>query len=154
MGLYDTFETDAELEKKGVILDYGDFRVRIAFAGGSNKKHVAYSEKKFKPLRHAINSGAIDNDRASLVLYDIYAETIILDWETKVGKIEGTDEDNWVVGIEPKGGGDLLPVTKPNIIQTFKNLPALFNDIKVQAESISNFRTKEMEDDSGNSLSS
>lgn len=153
MGLYDAFETDPDLEKNGIYIDYGDFRVRIAFAGATNKKYSNYSEKQFKPLRHAINAGTIDNERSLNILQDIFAQTIVLDWDTKVGE-EEDGSPIWKQGIEPKTGGDLLPFNKENVKKTFHNLPALFLDIKAQAESISNFRQKEMEADSGNSSSS
>ncbi len=153
MGLYDTFQTDPEIEKKGVILDYGDFRVRIGYAGSTNKRYTAYAEKKFKPLRHAINNGLLSEERSTAIMADIYAETLIYEWETKVSEGEN-GEPEYKPGIEPKEKGDLLPFNKENVRKTLQALPNLLADMKMQAESISNFANKDREGDSGNSSGS
>lgn len=153
MGLYDAFQTDANLEKEGVWLDYGTCRVKVGYAGATNKKFASYSEAKFKPIRRAIEAGTIDNARSLAILTDVYAETIVLDWATQQG-VDANDEPIFVRGIEQKGSTELLPFNKENVVKTFKALPNLFIDIKGQAESIATFRAQDMEADSGNSVSS
>ena len=37
---YDIFKTDATTETEGLVLDYGDFQIRIARAGGSSAESV------------------------------------------------------------------------------------------------------------------
>ena len=74
---------------------------------------------------------------------DIYAKTIILDWEViQDGKpkkgIEGRD-------------GSVLPFNYENVRQAFMDLPNLFIDIQEQANSIANFRKAELEEDAKNS---
>lgn len=143
MGMYDVFETDEDLETSGIWLDYGDFRVRIASAGQGNKKYVKYAEKALKPVRKAMQAGALSNERSIAIMSDIYAKTIILDWEViQDGKpkkgIEGRD-------------GSVLPFNYENVRQAFMDLPNLFIDIQEQANSIANFRKAELEEDSGNS---
>ena len=86
MGMYDTFETDPNMEQEGVFLDYGDFRVRIAHAGQGNSKYVRYAEKKLKPVRKAMEAGALGNERSMVLMIDIYAESIILDWQVRDGQ--------------------------------------------------------------------
>jgi hypothetical protein len=143
MSLYSNFQTDPNLEKTGVWIDYGTFRVLLAFAGGANKRYLSLMDKKFKPLRQAIQAGTLDNDRAQKMLMDLYAEAVILDWETIY-------EDVPQQGIEgPKG--ELLPFTVENVKLTFLNLPNLFFDLKTQSEMISNFRIRELEAEAGNS---
>lgn len=142
MGLYDTFETDSNMEKDGVWIDYGDFRIRIAHSGGANKRYLSYAENKLKPLRRAIESGALSNERSAPIMMDIYAETIILDWETKV-------EDSWVQGIEDRDGG-LQEFNKENVVKTLKALPKLFSDIQEMSGSIQNFRMQDLESEAKN----
>lgn len=144
-GLYDTFETDISLEKEGIWLDYGDFRVKVGHTGGGNKKYVSFAEKKLKPLRRAIDSGAIDNARARAVMMDIFTKTIIFDWETK---IDG--EEEWQTGIEDREGS-IIEFNSENVLKTLKSLPKLFEDIQEGANSIANFKMEEMEADSKNS---
>lgn len=143
MGLYSTFKTDAELETKGSVLDYGDFQIRIAFAGGANKKYTKYAEAKLKPLTRAIETGAVDEERSRAIMADIYAKTIILEWQTIV-------DDEPKMGIEGPDG-ELLEFNEQNVKETLIALPHLFTDIQEQANSIALFRQKQLEDEAKNS---
>lgn len=143
MGMYDTFETDSTMEQDGVYLDYGDFRIRIAHAGQGNSKYVRYMEKKLKPVRRAMEAGALSNERSMAIMMDIYAKTIVLDWNVKDSSGE------WKSGIEAKNG-EVLPFSEENVIFTFKALPNLFLDIQQQASSIANFRKEDIEAETGN----
>ena len=143
MGMYDVFETDEDLETTGIWIDYGDFRVKIASAGQGNKKYIRYAEKALKPIRKAMQAGAVSNERSNAIMADIYAKTIILGWETMVaGKLKN--------GIEDRDSDDLLPVNEENVVQTFLNLPNLFIDLQEQANSMSNFRKEELEEEAKN----
>jgi hypothetical protein len=141
--MYDTFETDAEMESKGVIVDYGDFRVRLAHAGQGNTRYVKYAEKMMKPVRRAMEAGSLGNERSLAIMLDIYAKTIILDWQVRDGV------DKWKTGIESKDGS-ILPFNEDNVLSTLKALPNLFLDLQQQATSISNFRRAELEAEAGN----
>lgn len=146
MGLYDTFSTDTNKEVEGTWLDYGDFQVKIAYAGGANKKFTNMLELKLKPLRRALEAGAISNERSNAILAEVYAKTVVLDWQT-VPDVEKPDE--MVQGIEGPDG-DMLDFTVDNVITTFKNLPNLFNDIRQQADSIANFKHEELQAEAKN----
>jgi len=143
MGLYDTFETDASLEETGVAIDYGDFRIRVAHSGGANKKYLAMIETKLKPLRRAMEAGSISNERAGSIMAEIFAKSIVLDWETLV-------DGEWVQGIEDRDG-NIVDFNETNVIATFKALPRLFQDIQEQSASIQNFRKAELEEEAKNS---
>lgn len=143
MGMYDTFETDKNLEENGVWLDYGDFRIKIASAGQGNKNYVRYAEKKLKPVRRAMEAGAMSNERSMALMADIYSKTIVLDWQCRV-------DDEWKQGIEDKLG-EIIPFNQTNVEEAFHNLPRLFMDVQEQAQSLSNFRTAELEEETKNS---
>jgi hypothetical protein len=148
MSMFDQFETDPVLESDGIWIDYGDFRVQIGRAGGANKKYLSYAEAKTKPFRRAIQAGTMPEDRSRALLYDIYAKTVIFNWQVA----DGEDKDGntkWKNGIHKKGGG-ILEVTPENIMLTFKVLPAIFVDLQQAAEGISLFRKAEMEADAKN----
>lgn len=148
MSMFDQFETDSVLESDGIWIDYGDFRVQIGRAGGANKKYLSYAEAKTKPFRRAIQAGTMPEDRSRALLYDIYARTVIFNWQVA----DGEDKDGntkWKNGIHKKGGG-ILEVTPENIMLTFKVLPAIFVDLQQAAEGISLFRKAEMEADAKN----
>lgn len=151
MGLQEQFATDASLESKGIIVDYGKDRIRIARAGGANKAFARLVEKKTKPFRRAIQVGAFDNDRSIAILREVYAEVVVLDWEVNKGTI---DKPKWTKGIDPKDAGedgkDLLPVNPENIKKVLLNLPDLFLDLQQQAQTGALYRAELNEADSGN----
>ncbi|HRD16484.1 MAG TPA: hypothetical protein PK181_06640 [Methanothrix soehngenii] len=144
MGMYDTFKTDPTREQEGVWLDYGDFRIRVAHAGQGNKRYVAYAEKALRPVRQAMNAGALSNERSMNIMADIYAKTIILDWQVL------QDDKTWKTGIEAEDGS-ILPFNNESVELTLKALPNLFSDIQSQASSIANFRASEIEEEAKNS---
>ena len=114
--LYETFKTNEELEaQKGVVLDFTHFRVTILRAGGANKKYAKALDRKTKPLRRVIQNEQLDNDTANNLLRQLYAETVVVNWETNV-------DGEWVQGIEGPDG-ELLDFTRENVLMTFGNLP-------------------------------
>jgi len=143
MGMYDVFETDEDLETSGIYLDYGDFKIKIASAGQGNKKYVRYAEKALKPVRKAMQAGALSNERSQAIMSDIYAKCIVLDWQTLV-------DGEYKSGLETREG-EIIPFNYENVKQVFMDLPNLFIDIQEQANSIANFRKAELEDEAGNS---
>lgn len=120
--LYTMFETDTELEKEGLVLDYGTCKITIARAGGANRKYASVLEHKMRPHRAALNSGTMDETLALRLLVEAYAEAIVLGWE-KV-----TDR-----------AGKALPYSKKNVVQLFTDLPELFADVRGQADRVANF---------------
>jgi hypothetical protein len=153
MGLKSMFKTDASLEKKGIILDYGKTRIRIARAGGANKRFAKTLERLSKPYRRAIQTETLDTDLGNEVLHQVYAEAVILGWEENTG-VSDEGEKTWTSGINPEDAGveseDLLPVNRENILKVFKNLPDLFTDIQQQSQKVALFRQDVMETDAGN----
>lgn len=142
MPLYQQFKTDGGLEKNGIVLDYGDFRVTIARAGGANKRFARSLEARTRPYRRAIQTETMDPERAVELLREVYAESVILRWETQV-------EGEWKSGIEAPDG-TLQPFSKENVLRTLNDLPDLFQDIQDQASKAALFRETLREDDAGN----
>jgi hypothetical protein len=147
MGLRKLFKTDEKIEQQGLWLDYGDTRIRIARAGGANKKFAKVLDRKTKPYRRALAAGTMDNDRADTILRETYAESVILDWQTKVG-------GDWISGIDPEDAhlpaGELLPVNSDNVLLVLTALADLYLDIQSQAQSIALFRAELDEAAAGN----
>lgn len=133
-GLYQKFETDADIEQKGVILDYGDgVRIRIRRAGGSNKEYLKAMEKVARSYRFQIQHRSLSRDENLHILAEVYASTIVIGWEGV------TDRD-----------GKALPFSKENCMKLFKDLPDLFADVQAQAESGEGFRKHLIEADAKN----
>lgn len=147
-GMYGNFGTDKHLEVEGVWTEYGDFRVKLAHAGGANKRYLSYGEQKMKPFRRAIENGTFPRERMETMLFDIYAHTIVKEWE--VNEADLGDEAQWTPGIEGPDG-DIMPFNVENVLKTFTALPALFYDMKEVADGIAAYRVADTEDDSKNS---
>lgn len=134
MSMYDKFKTDESREVNGIVLDYGDFRIRIARAGGQNKRYAKVLEAKSRPYQRAIQTETINFEIQMGILRQVYAEAVVLKWETLVG-------ETWKDGIEAEDGS-LLPVNVDNIVKTFEALPDLFADIRAQADRVALFRAE------------
>lgn len=145
MSMRKLFTTNKDLEVKGVEVDYGDFRVTIARAGGANKRFARLLESKTRPFRRAIQTETMDNDRANELLKEVYAEAIVLRWEVKLpdGKykigIEDLDDETKIVAFKPE-----------NVLRTFMEMDDLFLEIQAQANKVALFRETLLEDDAGN----
>jgi hypothetical protein len=146
MSMYQQFQTDTQAERKGIVLDYGDFRVTIARAGGANKRFQKTLEARTRHLKRLIQTDNLDNEQAEPIVREVYADTVVLDWELQ------QPDGSWTQGIEGPEG-EVLPVTKENILATFNNLPDLFADIKEQALKASLFRVALKEQAAKNSSS-
>lgn len=137
--MYSQFGTDPSIEKNGIILNYGDFRITIARSGGANKKYQKSLERVSRPYQRALQSGLMENDRAMELLKIAHAEAIVRNWEVKDPE-SGEDEDKWVQGIEGPEG-DILPFNRENVLKAFRALDDLFQDVREQAASAALFRT-------------
>ncbi len=146
MSMYAQLETDKALETKGVEVDYGSFRVTLARAGGANKRYEKLLDAKSKPHRRAMKTETMDNEVAIGVMREVYADSIILHWESKDAK------GKWVVGIEakPKKVGDpinIVPFNRDNVVQAMVDLPELLIWFKDDAEKLSLYLVQLLEED-------
>lgn len=135
MNVNKLFGTDKKVEAAGIELDYGEFWIKIARAGGGNKKYMRVLEAVSRPHRRAIQSGNLPPEKANEVLQEVYAKAVVLDW----GGEGMVDEAGKPLKFSPKACMDL-----------FQRLPDLFEDVKAQAESFINFKVEEAEADAKN----
>ena len=143
MSMYETFKTDSGVETAGVRIEYGDFRVTVARAGGANKKFAKILDRKTKPHRRALQLETMDPEVGKRLMIETYAEAVITNWES-------LRDGAWKQGIEAASGDALLPFTTANVIATLEALPDLFADIQEQAGKVALFRQSLREDDSKN----
>ena len=143
--MYELFQTDKDLEKQGVVVDYGTFRVTLSRAGGFNKRYNPVLNAKARPFKRAIDSDSLDPDVGDRLVHETFIDSVIKNWEVK------DEEGNWHVGIESsEEGGSLLPFNRENLLLTFTNLPDLFLDIQEQASKATIYRSHLVDTDSGN----
>lgn len=144
MGAYDKFRTDSSLENKGIVLDYTEFRVTIARAGGSNKAYQRKLEELSRPYLRAIQTDTMDKDKAEDLLKQAYAEVVILGWEVK-------GEDGYASGVELPSG-EVVEASAENILKVLREpaLGDLWADIRNQAQNASLYRASLAEARAGN----
>ena len=112
MSLFKQFETNPDLERKGVLLDYGknadgtDIMIRIARAGGANKQYDKRMEILTKPMRRQIQNETVEAESIDRVFRKVWAETVVLGWE------HVQDEQ-----------GKEIPFSVDNCIALFEKLP-------------------------------
>lgn len=145
MSAYDAFKVDVDLETKGVVLDYGTFRVIVARAGGNNKKYDKVLENRSRPYNRAIQTDTMDNTKAEDILKQAYAECVILDWQVLVKK-------KWVSGIEDPTTGKTVDFNTANVLSVLRDplLKDLWLDIRTQARNAALFRASIDEARAGN----
>lgn len=142
MSMYSQFATDKTLEKTGVWLDYGDFRILVARAGGSNTKYEKTLEVASRPHRRGLATGTISVKILRAVLISVYAKAVVLDWNVKV-------DGDWRQGIH-QPDGSVGEFSEAAVVEAFTALPDLFADVQSQAEQVSIFKPEVLEEDAKN----
>lgn len=152
MSLYDTFDTDKNLELSGVEVRYNDVKFIISRAGGSNKKFKKHFAHKIKPFRSQIENESMDDSVAAEVMAEVYAETVILGWKSIAKDEKGKPMFNadglpvWVDKM-PDRDGNLMEFNTKNCVALLIALPELFRDLQYMASKTANFRKIEEEED-------
>lgn len=136
MSLYAKLRTSPKLETEGVALELANARIQVARAGGQNQKYNAAAEKIARKHKRAVDNDLLTNEVGRKLLYELYAEHVVLDWQTNTGTAE---EPNWVDGIEMPDG-TIGEVTFENIVSTFTNLPDLFTMVQETSTNLTYFR--------------
>ena len=140
--LFKTFESDRDLEKNGITLQYGTtvrdgkdvpVEIIIARAGGNNSRFDKVFEAKTKPYKRMIQTESLDPEVGKRIMRETYAECVILGWNN-VQNREGV----------------FLDFTKKNVELLMEELPELFADIQTQANKQAIFRKVVLEDDAKN----
>jgi Zn-finger nucleic acid-binding protein len=142
MSVYTMFETDAALEKDGVWVDYGEFRVLLARAGGANKLFSKTMNAKVRPYKRMIESDTMPEDISERILQESYAAAVVRDWQVR-------RDGEWVTGMDPltEAHNEVMAFNQDNVIATFKRVPDLFYDLVKQAQNFTLYKTHLVEDD-------
>lgn len=146
MSAFEVFGTNDDLEKEGVWQNFGTFRVRLARAGGANKRFARLIEAKTKPFLRAIKTDTLDMDTQLRITREVFAETVVTGWQCN----KGTDkEPKWedVVEVAP---GQFEAFSPASVLKALVALPNLFTDIQQQANSFANYRDEVRAVNAGN----
>jgi hypothetical protein len=140
------FETNTDLEKAGIDLDYGAFYLTVARAGGSNTRFGEVLRAKLAPYRRAIETETMDDELAGRLAVEAFAESVITGWgRFKVDEAGATVLDAQgnkvrVPGKMPWRDGSERDFSVENVTELFKLLPDLARDAMTQAQRQTLFR--------------
>lgn len=152
---YKSFTTDANLETKGVTIEYGPFRVTGARAGGGNKKFSKSLERKLKPYRRQLQTETMDETVADRILQEAFIEGVLRNWEVDLNYGKKDDKDqaldpDWQQGIHDPDTFAVVPLSMESYLKAFKAKPDLFADLRTEFAKASLFRQEEAEADAKN----
>lgn len=136
--LYKEFGTDQDQERDGIWIEYGDeadgnYSIKLARAGGNNKRFAKVLERKSRPHRRKLETNTASAGLAEKLLIETFAETVVLDWKN-ITDAEGKE----------------FPFSKKNCIKLFTDLPDLFAMIRDEASAMVNFQQVGLEEDEKN----
>ena len=139
-GPFAQFGTDRAAESEGAWMDYGTFRLRLRRAGPSNKSFVRQMEAQYlKPFARKLDAGTMTDDQSIPILARIYAETIVVDWDSDLGPHLVEGEDGKPLKFSPEACADL-----------FVKIPDFFRIVQRDASSLETFRQAQAEADAKN----
>jgi len=121
--LYELYETDEDLEKKGVGLQFGEAVFYVRRAGGTNTEFERVYEEKTRNMTSRVQLAALTEEQSSRILREVYAESVMLGWKNV------TDRE-----------GNPLEYSKENFLKLMNDLPVLWRAIRVEAANHENFR--------------
>ena len=156
---YASYAVNEDFETDGIWLTEPAFGIKIARAGGRNKRYSARYEALTKPYKRAIQTGTLDKDTDESLSQKLYAEAVVKDWRVPA-KLDDKnrpvrDKDGNVVWTEGRiydpETFEVVPVTPEIVERTFRLNPELFRYVTAQANDVSLFRDEDAEAaDSGN----
>lgn len=132
--LYAMFKSNESREKEeGICLDYGEAKIRVRRAGGSNRRYSDLVSKKLRPFKRQLENESLDPDTGSRIMAEVYAESVLIGWE----------------GVKDADGNPIA-FSRENAVKLLTDLPELFRDIQEQSQRLANFRDEEIEEDRKN----
>ena len=154
--LYKTFETDKDLERTGIVVNFGSVKFTLARAGGRNKAFKDLFTGKAKKYRTQLENETLSDEIADQISAEAYAEAVILAWHTRVEDENGdpilaeNGEEQWEPYIVNKNG-ERVEYSVDECVALLLDLPDLFQTIQDYAGKAANFRKSLDEADEGNS---
>lgn len=132
--IYDMFKTNANLEQDGIWINYGTAgKFLVARSGGSNTMFAKVLEAKMRPYRRQLDNETMDAQVAQDILMETFVETVLKGWE----------------GVKDEKGKE-IKFSKEAALKLFRDLPELFNDLRLQSTKLANYLASDLEDDVGN----
>lgn len=134
MGTLDKmFGTDADKETAGIVVQYGEIRVRLARAGGANDRFAVAVEEVTRPYRRMIDAGMLTRDQDKALTREIFARAVVLEWS----------------GVSDAAGVE-IPFSPDTAAKVFEDYPEFFNMIVAEAARVANYRAAQLKGEAKN----
>jgi hypothetical protein len=140
---YAKYHTDDSLLKAGIWYEDEDVRIKVTYAGTENTRYEKMLKLKLKPFETQIRNDSFSDKAFHKVLAEVYAATVILEWEVK------DENDNFVPGIYDENG-DILMFGEKNVTLGLNLGQRLFSDVIKVATNFNLFRQDQKEVDAKN----
>jgi hypothetical protein len=129
---FSQFKTNTDAETAGVWVSFGDYEIKLARSGGANKRFMQVLDDYMQPHKRAQEMGILDETTATGVLANVYADTIVLAWRTKI-------DDKWEsVLIGPDG--QKIEFNRDNVVKLLTEVTDFFVIIRAQAAAYQTFK--------------
>ena len=157
--LYKTFETDTDLEREGILVNFGSVKFSLARAGGRNKAFRDLFNAKAKKHRVELDNETLSDEVADRIMAESYAEAVVLGWWTRKEDENGDPildkkgEEQWDDHIVNREGKK-VKYSVDECVKLLLDLPDLFQTLQSYAQKAANFRKEFEEEDEGNSEAS
>lgn len=153
--LYNTFQTDTDLEREGIIVNFGSVKFSLARAGGRNKAFKDTFTAKAKKHRTQLDNETLSDEMADRIMAESYAEAVVLGWWTRKEDENGDPilkkgEEQWEDHIV-NADGKKVKYNVEECVALLLDLPDLFATLQQYASKSANFRKELDEEDLGNS---
>jgi hypothetical protein len=154
--LYKTFETDTDLEREGIVVNFGSVKFSLARAGGRNKAFKDTFTAKAKKHRIELDNETMSDEVADRIMAESYAEAVILGWWTRKENEKGDPvldkegNEQWEDHIV-NSKGKKVKYSVDECVRLLLDLPDLFSTLQSYAQKAANFRKEFEEADEGNS---
>ncbi|HEX2242745.1 MAG TPA: hypothetical protein VHK27_05745 [Gammaproteobacteria bacterium] len=127
--IYSALQTDEQLERNGVVLDFGEYgKFKIARAGGRNQPYNTRVRAALKPYQRQIDAGLLSDEKLAGLLAKPFAEHVVKGWEG-------------VFDLD----GNPIEYTQENAERLLLDLPELFSIVREHAALLANFRKEDNE---------
>lgn len=121
--LYELYETDPELEKKGIGLQFGDTVFYVKRAGGANEAFDKCFEEKTRSMTSRLQLQALSEEQSSRLMQEVYFEAVMVGWKNVTDRTGAPMEYN-----------------RENFLKLMKDLPTVWRALRTEAANHENFR--------------
>ena len=146
------FESDDDLEQKGIVVQYDSVRFIVARAGGSNARYQKTFSRLSKPHRQRIQRGRMSIEQQTKLLAQTYAEAVIkrVDVLKPEADAKNPAESDWVQNQLPDETLGTIPFDKGKLADLLIAMPDLFEDLRFMASQVEHYQSAADEGDEGN----